>query len=76
MQLNELLERLSNKLGLHSLSTRCCQSKSICFYKIENGLLPEYLHSFKKENSLFSIKVHLVQNSLRVVFKIEIESSQ
>ena len=37
-------ERLYNKLGLHSLITRRWRSKLIFFYKIVNGLLPEYLY--------------------------------
>ena len=41
-----LRERLYNELGLHSLSTRRWRSKLIFFYKILNGLLPEYLHSY------------------------------
>ena len=39
-------ERLYNELGLHSLITRRWRSKLIFFYKIVNGLLPEYLHSY------------------------------
>ena len=41
-----LRERLYNELGLHSLSTRRWRSKLIFFYKILNGLPPEYLHSY------------------------------
>ena len=37
---------LYNELGLHLLSTRHWQSKLIFFYKIVNGLLPEYLYSY------------------------------
>ena len=39
-------EMLYNELGLHLLSTRHWQSKLIFFYKIVNGLLPEYLYSY------------------------------
>ena len=39
-------ERLYNELGLHSLFTRRWRSKLIFFYKIVNGLLPEYLYSY------------------------------
>ena len=39
-------ERLYNELGLHSLITRRRRSKLIFFYKIVNGLLPEYRYSY------------------------------
>ena len=39
-------ERLYNELGLHSLITRQWRSELIIFYKIVNGLLPEYLYSY------------------------------
>ena len=44
-------ERLSNELGLHSPSTGRWGRKLIFFYKIVNGLLPEYLHSYLKFSS-------------------------
>ena len=39
-------ERLYDELGLHSLIERRWRSKLIFFYKIMNGLLPEYLFSY------------------------------
>ena len=45
-QRNFKREKLYIELGFHSLSTRRWQSKLIFFYKIVNGLLPEYLYSY------------------------------
>ena len=39
-------DRLYDELGLYSLSKRRWKSKLIFFYKIVNGMLPNYLHSF------------------------------
>ena len=38
-------ERLYDELGLYSLSKRRWRSKIIFFYKIINGILPNYLYS-------------------------------
>ena len=37
-------ERIYDELGLMSLSKRRCYNKLAFFYKIVNGLLPDYLH--------------------------------
>ena len=39
-------EEIYDELGLHSLTNRRWRNKLIFFYKILNGLLPDYLHSY------------------------------
>ena len=39
-------EKIYDELGLHSLTKRRWHSKLIFFYKIVNGLLPNYLYSY------------------------------
>ena len=39
-------EKLYEELGLHSLVERRRRNKLIFFYKIVNGLLPDYLYSY------------------------------
>ena len=39
-------ERIYDELGLYSLSKRRWRSKLIFFYKIINGMLPDYLYSY------------------------------
>ena len=39
-------DRLYDELGLYSLTNRRWKSKLIFFYKIVNGMLPNYLNSF------------------------------
>ena len=39
-------EKIYDDLGLHSLTKRQWRSKLIFFYKIVNGLLPDYLYSY------------------------------
>ena len=39
-------DKLYDELGLHSLIKRRWCNKLIFFYKIVNGLLPDYLHSY------------------------------
>ena len=39
-------ERLYDELGLYSLAKRRWRSKLIFFYKIINGMLPDYLYSY------------------------------
>ena len=39
-------DEIYDELGLHSLTNRRWRNKLIFFYKILNGLLPDYLHSY------------------------------
>ena len=39
-------ENIYDELSLHSLTNRQWYNKLIFFYKIVNGLLPDYLHSY------------------------------
>ena len=39
-------QKIYNKLRLHTLIERRCRSKLTFFYKIVNGLLPEYRYSY------------------------------
>ena len=39
-------EEIYDELGLHSLTNRRWRNKLIFFYKILNGLLEDYLHSY------------------------------
>ena len=41
-------QKMYNELGLHTLIERRWHTKLTFFYKIVNGLLPEYLYSYLK----------------------------
>ena len=50
-------ERIYDELGLYSLSKRRWRSKLIFFYKIINGMLPDYLYSYLEFPSQAKISI-------------------
>ena len=56
-------QKIYDKLGLHTLIERRCRSKLTFFYKIVNGLLPEYRYLYLEFSSQENYPLRLTSNT-------------